>query len=89
MASVVSWDELKPPGRSKVSNQTDWLHCFNTSATLPRYAAALYGLPTLPFEWSELDIVYPWLLVGLNQSCLFESARVYRRAIQGAFFVEC
>jgi hypothetical protein len=83
------WTEFEPPSvRGEASIHTGWTRCFNESATRPRYAHALYGLPTAPFAWAQLDIVYLRLLVGLNMTCFLNSDHVYRREIQGAVFVD-
>ena len=82
------WADNQPTNTS--SNHTDWLRCFNTTASLAHYTRAIYGTdePPADFEWSMLDVLYPHLLHGFNKTCFFDSDKVYRREIIGAFFVD-
>ena len=84
------WRDYEPPQSS--SNHTQWLNCFNSTASLRQYTRAIYGTAEPPddFDWTKLDAIYlqPKLLVGLNVSCFLNSEHVYRRNILGMVFLD-
>ena len=49
---------------------------------------SVYGTTHIPFHWSQIDVVYPHLLQGLNHTCLFGGSHVYRKGIIGGTFVD-
>ena len=82
------WTNNEPPTAGTSSEHSEWLNCFDANATRAKYSQHLYGFPDAPFEWTELDVIYPKIFAGLNKSCLYDVPHIYRREVQGAIFVD-
>ena len=81
----------------EVANSS-WRRCFNDTEVRATYIHNVYGrgrgsgmleaAAFREFDWRTVKVIYPWLMAGLNHSCLHASELVYRRMMFGATFVD-